>query len=101
MFFHTYIIHNGWWDLYIEHRTESGYLEAGEQLEELMLGGEFPEEIVDHFKAMLDYFGQYPIVVRSSSILEDGFGNAFAGKYESFFCSIQGSPDVRLKEFFI
>lgn len=97
--FHTYIIHNGWWDLYMEHRTDEGYFYAGERLETLMLEGEFPSEIEDHFKAMLDYFGQYPIVVRSSSILEDGFGNAFAGKYESFFCSIQGSPKTRYKEF--
>lgn len=97
--FHTFIIHNGWWNLYIEHRTEKGYLEAGHKLEELMLEGEFPEEIMDQFKAMLDYFGQYPIVVRSSSIMEDGFGNAFAGKYESFFCSVQGDPETRLNEF--
>jgi uncharacterized protein YdhG (YjbR/CyaY superfamily) len=97
--FHTYIIHNGWWDLYMEHRTEKGYFRAGERLEQLMLNGEFPPEIEEHFEAMLDYFGQYPIVVRSSSILEDGFGNAFAGKYESFFCSVQGSPKTRYKEF--
>ncbi|ADD68939.1 pyruvate phosphate dikinase PEP/pyruvate- binding protein [Denitrovibrio acetiphilus DSM 12809] len=97
--FHTYIIHNGWWDLYIEHKTEKGYLEAGGKLEELMLKGKFPSEIIDQFREMLDYFGQYPIVVRSSSILEDGFGNAFAGKYESFFCSVQGAPEIRLDEF--
>ncbi|MGD9808036.1 MAG: PEP/pyruvate-binding domain-containing protein [Deferribacterales bacterium] len=97
--FHTFIIHNGWWNLYIEHRTEQGYLKAGRQLEKLMLDGEFPAEIIEQFSAMLDYYGQYPIVVRSSSIMEDGFGNAFAGKYESFFCSIQGSPETRLKEF--
>lgn len=97
--FHTFIIHNGWWNLYIEHRTKAGYLKAGQQLEELMLEGEFPKEIMEEFSAMLDYFGQYPIVVRSSSIMEDGFGNAFAGKYESFFCSVQGDPETRLSEF--
>ncbi|WP_022850843.1 PEP/pyruvate-binding domain-containing protein [Limisalsivibrio acetivorans] len=97
--FHTFIIHNGWWNLYIEHRTKKGYLEAGKKLEELMLGGEFPAEILEQFSSMLDYFGQYPIVVRSSSIMEDGFGNAFAGKYESFFCSVQGTPETRLSEF--
>lgn len=97
--FHTYIIHNGWWDLYIEHKTAEGYLDAGRRLEELMLNGDFPQEILEQFSEMLDYFGQYPIVVRSSSILEDGFGNAFAGKYESFFCSVQGPPETRLGEF--
>jgi hypothetical protein len=48
---------------------------------------------------MLDYYGQYPIIVRSSSLLEDSFGSAFAGKYDSFFCANQGSPEERYAEF--
>jgi len=44
---------------------------------------------------MLEYYGQSPIIVRSSSLLEDAFGNAFAGKYESFFCVNQGTPEQR------
>ena len=44
---------------------------------------------------MLEYFGQSPIIVRSSSLLEDDFGNAFAGKYESVFCANQGTPEER------
>ena len=48
---------------------------------------------------MLDYYGQSPIIVRSSSLLEDSFGNAFAGKYLSVFCANQGDPDTRLVEF--
>jgi len=48
---------------------------------------------------MLEYFGQSPIIVRSSSLLEDNFGNAFAGKYESIFCVNQGSPEQRYTEF--
>ena len=46
---------------------------------------------------MLDFYGQSPIIVRSSSLLEDGFGNAFTGKYESVFCPNQGSPEERLE----
>lgn len=49
--------------------------------------------------SMLEYFGQSPIIVRSSSILEDGFGNAFAGKYESVFCPNQGSLKERYEVF--
>ncbi|MBZ4673004.1 MAG: pyruvate phosphate dikinase PEP/pyruvate-binding protein [Deferribacteraceae bacterium] len=97
--FHTYIIHNGWWEIYMEHRKKDGYFSAGKRLEKLLLKGDFPNEIIQQFVRMLEYFGQYPIVVRSSSLLEDGFGNAFAGKYESFFCSTQGSPNKRLDEF--
>ena len=40
-----------------------------------------------------------PFIVRSSSFLEDGFGNAFAGKYGSVFCVNQGSPEERLEAF--
>ncbi|MCL2211965.1 MAG: PEP/pyruvate-binding domain-containing protein, partial [Treponema sp.] len=44
-------------------------------------------------------YGWSPIIVRSSSLLEDNFGNAFAGKYESIFCTNQGTPEERLKAF--
>ena len=46
-----------------------------------------------------DYYGNDPFICRSSSILEDGFGNAFAGKYESVFCGNMGTPEERLEEF--
>ncbi|HNQ97154.1 MAG TPA: PEP/pyruvate-binding domain-containing protein [Treponemataceae bacterium] len=45
------------------------------------------------------YFGQSPIIVRSSSLLEDSFGHAFAGKYESVFCVNTGTPEDRLASF--
>lgn len=48
---------------------------------------------------ILEYYGQDPYIVRSSSILEDGFENAFAGKYESVFCANRGTPEERLEEF--
>ena len=35
--------------------------------------------------------GQVPLIVRSSSLLEDSFGTSFAGKYQSYFCPNQGS----------
>jgi len=97
--YYEYIIHNGWWDLFVSQKTPEGYFVFGEKLERLFLTGEFPEHIENKFKLMLNYFGQYPIVIRSSSLLEDGFGNAFAGKYESFFSSISGSPEKRYKDF--
>ncbi len=55
----------------------------------------FASAVVEEFIQMLEYFGQSPIIVRSSSLLEDNFGNAFAGKYESVFCVNQGSPEER------
>ena len=61
--------------------------------------GNFAKYIVDEFSEMLDYFGQSPIIVRSSSLLEDSYGNAFSGKYESVFCANQGPHHKRLQDF--
>jgi hypothetical protein len=97
--FHSYIVGNGWWPLFMWQRSEGGYFSGAAQLRELILQGTFPVEIQREFQKMLEHFGQYPIIVRSSSLLEDGFGNAFAGKYDSFFCVNQGSPEERLVQF--
>lgn len=64
-----------------------------------MKNGTFSDDIREKFRRLLDYFGQSPIIVRSSSFLEDGFGNAFAGKYESVFCVNRGSLEERLEAF--
>ncbi len=66
---------------------------------ERFLQGEFSPEIVEQFRRMLDHYGQAPIIARSSSLLEDGFGNAFAGKYRSEFLPNQGDPEERLQAF--
>lgn len=97
--FYSYIVQNGWWKLFMSHKTREGYFSSGAELKEKMLHGEFPEEIREQFQLMLEYYGQSPIIVRSSSLLEDAFGSAFAGKYESFFCVNQGSPEERYKNF--
>lgn len=97
--FYTYIVMNKCWKTRIEQRTAAGYFEKAEELRLALLAGSFPENIRERFRSMLSYFGQSPIIVRSSSFLEDGFGNAFAGKYESWFCVNQGSPEKRLAEF--
>ena len=64
-----------------------------------MLTGTFPDEVEEQFWQLIEYFGQSPIIVRSSSLLEDAFGNAFAGKYESIFCVNQGTPEQRYEQF--
>lgn len=56
----------------------------------------FPPEITARLRDMLAEIGPYPIIVRSSSLLEDNFGSAFAGKYDSFFCANQGTPEENL-----
>lgn len=96
--YYTYIVHNGLWQLYMKQKTPEGYFACASELRKEMMLGKFPDSIRDGFMKMLDYYGQYPIIIRSSSLLEDGFGNAFAGKYESFFCVNQGSPEERLEQ---
>ena len=68
-----------------------------EGIQERFLEGRFPPNVMAQFQSVLDYFGQAPIIVRSSSLLEDSFGNAFAGKYRSEFCANQGNPEQRLE----
>jgi hypothetical protein len=93
--YYSYIVNNGCWNLLMRQKTREGYFEAAPELEERLRNGTFPEELVRQFQLLLEYYGQYPIIVRSSSLLEDSFGNAFAGKYESCFLVNQGSLEER------
>lgn len=97
--FYTYIVENGWWKMRMEQKTPEGYFEVAKVLREQMLNGSFPEEIEEKFWQVIEYFGQSPIIIRSSSLLEDAFGNAFAGKYESIFSVNQGTPEQRYTQF--
>ena len=97
--FYSYIVQNGWWKTLMAHKTREGYFESARELKSKMLSGAFPQEVKEQFHLMLEYFGQSPIIVRSSSLLEDAFGNAFAGKYESYFCVNQGTPERRYELF--
>lgn len=56
------------------------------------------EEFREEFKRILDYFDGAPFIVRSSSLMEDGYDNAFFGKYESVFCANQGTEEERVTE---
>jgi len=97
--FYTFIVHNGLWDLRIKQKTTEGYFTVAKELQEKMLQGKFPDNIREQFIQMLEHYGQAPIIVRSSSLREDNFGNAFAGKYESVFCANQGTPEERYAAF--
>lgn len=55
-----------------------------------------PPEIVNGLSVALDDFGEVPLIVRSSSLLEDRTGSSFAGKYKSLFIANQGSKRERL-----
>jgi pyruvate,water dikinase len=97
--FYTFLVQNGCWWIRQEQKDPDTFLEKAEEGRKLILNGEFPDYIVKRFSDMLNYYGQSPIIVRSSSLLEDNFGNAFAGKYESVFCPNQGTHQHRLDKF--
>jgi pyruvate,water dikinase len=98
--FFTFLINNDLFQLRLQ-LSKTGKLTWDEfaKVEQQFLAGRFPEEIMEQFRNMIDYYGQAPIIVRSSSLLEDGFTDAFAGKYRSEFCANQGSPEDRLEAF--
>lgn len=97
--FYSYIVHNNFWDIRVRQRRKEEYFSLADTFAECLRTGEFSDTEREQFRRLLDYYGQDPIIVRSSSILEDGFGNAFAGKYESVFCSNSGTFEERLHDF--
>lgn len=97
--YYTYIVDNNMWELRVKQRTEEGYFVLAEEFAGKLMSGTFSEGMREQFVRIIEYYGQDPYIIRSSSILEDGFGNAFAGKYESVFCVNRGTPEQRLAEF--
>ncbi len=100
--FYSYLVMNDcWWIRYKIRKSKSvnEFLELAAQARQILENGQFSDEILQQFKNMLNYYGQSPIIVRSSSLLEDAYGNAFAGKYDSVYLPNQGNPKERLAEF--
>ena len=62
-------------------------------LEKAFRSAKFPDEIAEQLEDLIEKAGKKPMIVRSSSLLEDNFGHSFAGKYESYFCPNQGSME--------
>ncbi len=96
--FYSFIVENHFWDIRIRQRTKEEFFSVAEEFARNLLAGKFSRDMEEQFVKLLEYYGQDPIIVRSSSILEDGFGNAFAGKYESVFCSNSGTMEQRVEE---
>lgn len=97
--FYTYLVQNGCWWLRRRVKDSQTFLQHADEVRHKILGGMFPDYIQQQFLEMLEYFGQSPLIVRSSSLLEDNYGNAFSGKYESVFLANQGAPHERLQAF--
>lgn len=65
-------------------------------LVQLFQNSSFPPEIEKGLSVALDDLHDGPLIVRSSSLLEDRLGAVFSGKYKSLFLSNRGSKQERL-----
>lgn len=73
--------------------------EEFERIEEKFKFATFAPEVVEDFRKILEEIGEHPVIIRSSSMLEDSFGLAFSGKYLSVFLTNQGDIETRLTHF--
>ncbi|MCD4748837.1 MAG: PEP/pyruvate-binding domain-containing protein [Thermoanaerobaculales bacterium] len=67
-------------------------------VERLFKSGAFPPILHKGLEEMLWKIGEKPLVIRSSSLLEDRIGHAFSGKYKSLFIPNRGTIERRLAE---
>jgi hypothetical protein len=67
-------------------------------IEGIFIDGSFPTDIVESLRGLLEAANGAPLIVRSSSLLEDSYGTSFAGKYESYFCANQGETQQNLMD---
>ena len=96
--FITFLVRNDVWWIREKQRDADTFLQGLDEGRHRITVGRFPNNILEQFQGMLDYFGESPYIVRSSSILEDARGNAFSGKYESVFVVNRGSREQRMSE---
>ena len=68
------------------------------KIQEKYVHGRFPEKVAHQLREILRGVGKKPLIVRSSSLLEDNFGMSFAGKYLSIFCPNQGTMKENLRD---
>ena len=76
---------------------EKEFLHIGEKFK----FANFAPEVIEDFRKILEEIGEHPIIIRSSSMLEDNFGLAFSGKYLSVFLTNLGEIETRLRNFIV
>ena len=82
-----------------KYKSESEIRADYPLIREEYLSSVFPPDIREELQYILQKIGNKPLIVRSSSLLEDNFGTSFAGKYDSFFCPNQGTPQENFRDF--
>jgi len=92
-----FIGHNGLEELInVKYKISEEVRQEYPLVERLFKSGTFPETIEKGLSEMLYQIGEVPLVVRSSSLLEDRIGHAFSGKYKSLFIPNRGTLEQRL-----
>jgi hypothetical protein len=81
-----------------KYRTAEQIRAEYPQIQEQYASARFPEEVAQQLREILREVGKTPLIVRSSSLLEDNFGMSFAGKYISVFCPNQGTIKENLRD---
>jgi hypothetical protein len=80
-----------------KYKSEAQIRQDYPRIQEEFMAGQFPKDVLDSLRGLLEHVGSKPLILRSSSLLEDNFGTSFAGKYESYFSPNQGSPEENLR----
>jgi pyruvate, water dikinase len=80
----------------VKYRSIEEVRQGYPYLEQIFKHSFFPHDMVTGLKIALDDLGDWPLIVRSSSLLEDSEGSAFSGKYRSLFLANTGSKEERL-----
>jgi len=65
-------------------------------MEQVFKNSFFSPELTQQLRMVLEDLGDGPLIVRSSSLLEDSEGSAFSGKYRSLFLVNTGTREERL-----
>lgn len=95
--FYEFLELNGLLDhLNQKYKTAEQIIADWRVLPQRFVQSRFPDYIVDALGQLLERLGTAPLIVRSSSLLEDNVGSSFAGKYQSVFCPNQGTPEQNL-----
>ncbi len=81
-----------------KYKSEEQIRSEYPQIRQDFIGGVLPPDALERLRELLEHLGTQPLIVRSSSLLEDNFGTSFAGKYESYFCPNQGTPEENLHD---
>lgn len=93
-----FLRYNNLEDIYDRKYTELSLIRQDyPQIVQLFKSSRFPPSISNGLAAALRDLGEGPLIVRSSSLLEDQAGSTFAGKYKSLFVPNQGTLKQRLE----